>query len=157
PEDRKSRREGYSRGQAGIRANARTQVIAAAFASPPRCVQRQCVWFPLVMLAALSPIHSLTAATWIVPRAVNITSLSGDHYVTVVRILNRGTSSTNVTLELIPSTGDGPPAPVTQNVDPGQTWVLPNILDSLWSLAEKTGALRVTADQPLLISTRTSN
>jgi hypothetical protein len=68
-----------------------------------------------------------------------------------LKIRNGGAATATITLELLPSAA-GPADPVTQLLDPGATLVLANPLRTLWSREETAGALRITADQALALT-----
>jgi hypothetical protein len=51
-------------------------------------------------------------------------------------------------MELLPSAGE-PPEPVTQTVEAGATLVISDALQTLWGVEENSGAVRISADQPL--------
>lgn len=115
---------------------------------------RRTFFASLVLSAAAG---SAAAATWSVPGLANISGRNNTHFSSDLKVLNRGTAPTTVRFEIILLSSEAPPAPVTRTLGAGQTFVATNALQALFGLAEKAGTVRVTADQPLLISGRTYN
>src|SRR6266581_5497424 len=100
----------------------------------------------------LLPFSRLAAEQWIVPGATNATASNGLHYATDLKLCNPGSITASVTLDLISGSADPPAGSVPQSVAPGQTLVLTNVLQSVWGLTERSGALRITVDQQLVIA-----
>ncbi|MGJ5817698.1 hypothetical protein [Paludibaculum fermentans] len=96
-----------------------------------------------------------SAATWVAPAIVNRTLDSGAHASSALKLRNTGAAAASITFELLPSSAAGPAEPVTQTLDPGATLVIANPLRALWSREEETGALKLTADQSLAITSET--
>ncbi|MCK6681579.1 MAG: hypothetical protein L6R30_04065 [Thermoanaerobaculia bacterium] len=103
----------------------------------------------------LSGTSTLSAAVWYVPGVANAGGRNNTHFSSDVRILNRGTSTTMASFELIP-TGGPAPAPVSRPIAPGETFVSLNVLDALWGYPG-IGTLKVTVDQTVTITARTFN
>lgn len=115
-----------------------------------------------LVLLAVAPLIApgrLCAAdvTFVVPGIANATGLSGTHFASDLSIRNEGTGTATVTFDLLPPLGGTAPASKTRSVAPGETVTIPNVLATLFGLAETFGALRVRTDQPLLLSGRTYN
>ncbi len=93
------------------------------------------------------------AATWTIPGTVNAGGLNNTRFVSDLALTNPGSVPTQVLLSFIPVNGT---SPAFVMLDPAETVVYRNVLDTLWG-AQGAGATRVTSDLPLLIRARTYN
>src|SRR5579862_7860674 len=91
------------------------------------------------------------AEQWIVPGTTSATAYNGVHYATDLKVCNQGSVTASVTLDLITAPGEMAVGSVPQSIAPGQTLVLTNVLQTVWGLIERSGALLITADQQLAI------
>jgi hypothetical protein len=94
----------------------------------------------------------VAAEQWIVPGATNASAANGLHYATDLKLCNQGSVTASVTLDLITAADDVAVGSAPQSIAPGQTLVLTNVLQAIWGLTERSGALRVTADQQIVIA-----
>jgi hypothetical protein len=106
-----------------------------------------------VFLSVLSTGLPVEASMWTVPGTVNAGGLNNTRFVSDLAVTNPGSVPTLVLISFIPANGTSV-AFVTLN--PGETVVYRNVLDSLWG-AQGAGATRVSSDSPLLIRARTYN
>jgi hypothetical protein len=95
---------------------------------------------------------SASASVWVVPGVVSQSATGSAG--TSIRVLNQGGAPTNASFDLLPSGNNPAPPSVTESLLPGQTLALDDVLATLWGLTDATGALRITADQPLTITAR---
>jgi hypothetical protein len=100
-----------------------------------------------ILLVAAYLIASQAAAQTplLIPLLTNENQLESD-----IRIENTGSLSATVAFELIAGAADQPAVAVQRTIAPGQTLVLKQALRSLWGLTGRSGAVRLTANQPLL-------
>ena len=96
---------------------------------------------------------SMDATTWTVPGTVNAGGLNNTRFVSDLALTNPGSVPAEVLISFIPASGTSV-AFVTLN--PGETVVYRNILDSLWR-AQGAGATQIASDSPLLVRARTYN
>jgi hypothetical protein len=100
-------------------------------------------------IAAAQPRPSVS----LIPGTVNVGGLNGTRFVSDLAITNPSLVPVAVTLTLIPANGT---SLAFADLNPGETVVYRNVLDSLWS-AEGAGATQVIGTGPLLIRGRTYN
>ena len=77
------------------------------------------------------------------------------HSATDLRVLNPAAAPADVTLEFLPLAGESPAPPVKFSVPAGALQVYQNVLASQFSLNERSGALRITSAQGILVAART--
>jgi hypothetical protein len=89
----------------------------------------------------------------LIPGTVNAGGLNGTRFVSDLALTNPSPAPVTAILTLVPANGT---SAVTATLDPGQTVVYRNVLDSLWG-AQGAGATQIASDSPLLIRARTYN
>ncbi len=94
----------------------------------------------------------LVSQTWVIPVATNAVASGGQSTTTALRLLNQGSQTAEVALDLLPSSGTTVPAPVTVAVAPGATYAVADVLDHVFGVKDTTAALRVVSLQPLAIT-----
>src|SRR5579864_4418946 len=108
----------------------------------------------LVYLCFLGSLYlpPVAAEQWIVPGATNATADNGLHYATDLKLCNPSSVTASVALDLITAPGEMAVGSAPQTIAAGETLVLTNVLQAVWGLIERSGALRITADQELVIA-----
>jgi len=92
------------------------------------------------------------ASVWWILGAGNVTSASGVPFVTDLHLANNGTAAANLQISFFP-TGGNPPFPaIGRSLAAGGSASFLDVLNQLWSLKEMSGAVRISSDQPLLLS-----
>src|SRR5205823_3667042 len=94
----------------------------------------------------------LAAEQWIVPGTTNANAYNSLHYATDLKLCNQGSLTASVMLDLITAPGEKGVGSAPRSIAPGQTLVLTNVLQAVWGFRERSGALRITADQQLAIA-----
>ncbi|HEX7616110.1 MAG TPA: hypothetical protein VF554_12635 [Thermoanaerobaculia bacterium] len=90
---------------------------------------------------------------WTIPGTVNAGGLNNTRFVSDLALTNPGSVPAQVLISFIPANGT---SPAFVMLNPAETIVYRNVLDSLWG-AQGAGATRVNSDSPLLIRARTYN
>ncbi|HKR62351.1 MAG TPA: CHRD domain-containing protein [Thermoanaerobaculia bacterium] len=99
------------------------------------------------------------ARTIVLPVVGKVTGTNNTNFVTDMRVVNRGTTTANLTLDYFASSGNGQSAPnvtKTVTVAAGEEKVLDDLLGGTLQTSG-LGALRVTSDQNVLVSSRVIN
>lgn len=109
-----------------------------------------------VILFALIAGSSAADSLYYVPGMTNISGLAGTHFSSDVNVVNIGASPANIRFEFIPG-GAATAAPVTRSVEPHATLSETNILATFFGLSETFGALRISAEEPVVIAAQTYN
>jgi hypothetical protein len=91
------------------------------------------------------------AADYYVFGVSNMQTSSGAQWSTELSIANQG-SAALLTFSLLTTADQVAPAPETKTVAPGQTLVLHDVIAELWGMSGRSGVLKVTTDQPVLIT-----
>jgi hypothetical protein len=100
-----------------------------------------------------------TRVSWL-PVIGKTTGQAGTNFVTDLRIINNGGAIANVTLDFFSQNSGGNSAPSTTKsltVVPGEQKVLNDVMQGTLNLASGLGALKITSDQNVLVTTRVIN
>jgi len=97
-----------------------------------------------------------TTWNWIVPAAARISGAAGTRWVTDLVIRNQGSTPADAMMEYWPQEGIQP-TPIPISIQPGAVMKIDNVIEDRFQLLESAGAIRVSSNQPILVSSRTYN
>lgn len=92
--------------------------------------------------------------TWTLPGVVKSPGRNGTLYVSDLVATNPGAVPASVTWAFLPALG-GVALPTT--LQPGESLMVTDVVGTIFGVAEASGALSITSDQPLILRARTYN
>jgi hypothetical protein len=106
-----------------------------------------------VLIVLCSSLAPMQASVYWIPGAANQTSAAGTPFVTEVHVTNLSSATANVQISWLPAgVSSAPPPPAAQTLAAGGTLSLTDAVSQLWSLSESSGAIAISADQPVQIA-----
>ncbi|HVT03783.1 MAG TPA: hypothetical protein VHL58_10480 [Thermoanaerobaculia bacterium] len=109
----------------------------------------------LSLLAAIS--FRLQASTVVVPGIANAPGANGTSFQSDLDIINPASTATTATLHFIGYPGSAPQADRAFTINAGESFLLVNVLQSVWNLTNSGGAVVVTSPSHLVVTAKTYN